>query len=172
MLSWELEAKRPDTNISNTMLELSFIMCSHTVQHPVSETHYFVVSDNQQCILPDCLYNHNLELIWYLRHERWNLLHQSLNTAFIASLKCNNIYKFDTCNHSVPMSVRSSTQDLSFRLQSYNDENLGKFWLATCFSCLQQGCFTPDGTCDYMYLTGIEWFLYGWETYRTAPWLC
>ena len=36
---------------------------------------------------PDSFHNHNLELIRNLRHEWWNLLHQTIHTALIASLK-------------------------------------------------------------------------------------
>jgi len=41
---------------------------------------------------PDSFHNHNLELIRNLRHEWWNLLHQTIHTALIASLKKKKKY--------------------------------------------------------------------------------
>ena len=41
---------------------------------------------------PDSFHNHNLELVRNLWHEWWNLLHQTIHTALIASLKKKKKY--------------------------------------------------------------------------------
>jgi len=46
------------------------------------------MGDIVHCInWPDGINDNNLELIWDLRHEWWDLFHQTINTALIASLK-------------------------------------------------------------------------------------